>query len=108
MKSKRTQEGAQASKKVCTTCLLSLPASDFYSKGNRQDSICKCCKKQKGKSTYLAKKKTSSGADIFRFIDVISTLQLKQLNLLELRMNRLINEGRKNVQESENNFGNVA
>lgn len=90
-------ELSASGKKVCTTCLSTLPLSDFYSKGNRQDSCCKKCKKQKSKTTYLKKKKIPNIEGIKRFITLVVELECKRLQDFENELSIFINERRKNV-----------
>jgi hypothetical protein len=66
----KTDEG-----KVCSLCLKTLPRTEFHKKGERLDSQCKCCVKQKKatkrkmtKLSKLAKEKT-----VIRLIELKST-----------------------------------
>lgn len=41
--------------KNCTRCCAEKSSDEFYSKGNRLDSICKDCKKEKSREDYRFK-----------------------------------------------------
>lgn len=90
--------------KTCTTCLASLPVSEFYSKGSRHESFCKKCKKQKVKATYLAKRKSLSFGDIRRFIELIATLQLERMHAFENELSQIIKERRNRNECSTNGY----
>ena len=79
-------------KKTCTTCLQELGLHSFYSKGNRTDSVCKTCKKQKAKATYLRKKNLPRIADLNKFIKVAAELEIKMLSSFETKLENLIEE----------------
>lgn len=91
----RSQDTKNQDSKQCTTCLQLLPLSNFYSKGKRRDSICKNCKKQKSKATYLRDKKVIPQKELNRFIQLMKELELKALDDLENKMIQLINERKK-------------
>ncbi len=90
--------------KTCTTCLASLPVSEFYSKGNRHESFCKKCKKQRVKATYLAKRKSLSLADIRRFIELTATLQLERMRAFENELSQIIKERRNRNECSTDEY----
>lgn len=39
-------------RKCCTSCNVEKSNDEFYSKGNRLDSICKSCKKERSRADY--------------------------------------------------------
>ena len=81
------------SKKICTTCLVEQPMSDFYSKGSRTDSACKSCIKKKRQTTYVASKNQLSPDDIERLkqtLDLLAEFELKRLERIEKELDDVI------------------
>lgn len=77
-------------KKACTTCLQEFPSSSFYSKGNRLDSVCKICKKQKSKTTYLRDKKSPPLKELNQFINLMKELNIKTLDDFDNKLKNII------------------
>lgn len=77
-------------KKRCTTCLQDFPVTAFYSKGNRRDSVCKECKKQKARTTYVRTKKTTPLKVLNRFIDLMTEIELDLVRDLRNEINQAI------------------
>lgn len=77
-------------KKRCTTCLQELPVTEFYSKGNRRDSICKECKKLKSRTTYVRTKKTTPLKVLNRFIDLMTEIELEMVRDLNNQISEVI------------------
>ncbi len=70
----------------CTKCLDQLDSFHFYSKGNRLDSICKSCKKEKRRSTYVSQ----HSEELFdRIIKVFETIYESERCFLELQKKKL-------------------
>lgn len=74
----------------CTTCLQELPVTEFYSKGNRRDSTCKECKKQKARTTYVRTKKTTPLKVLNRFIDLMTEIELEMVRDLNNQITEVI------------------
>ena len=85
-----------------------LDVHDFYRKGNRLDSSCKQCKKQKSKTTYVSKKNPSNFSDLNRFIDLVIELDLKRLTDFERYVNQLIQERNSNEGTKEQILRSIA
>ncbi len=79
-------------KKSCTTCLQSLPASEFYSKGKRQDTVCKSCKRNKSRATYLRSKKSTNLSSLKRFIDLMMDIEIRKLSDFESDLKSFVDE----------------
>jgi hypothetical protein len=62
--------------KQCSKCLLHRDQSHFYSKGSRQENICKTCKKKNRRSTYVLRRS-------LQYFDKLATI-LKLINEAEL------------------------
>ena len=88
IKSKR--KDSVQDKKSCTTCLEELPSSSFYSKGNRLDSVCKFCKKQKSKTTYLRDKKSPPLKELNQFINLMKEINVKTLDEFDNKLKNII------------------
>jgi hypothetical protein len=86
---------AALDKKRCTTCLQEFPASNFYSKGNRRDSICKDCKKKKAKATYVRERKSTPIKELNRFMTLVKEVEMEILNEFENELVSLIKKGTK-------------
>ncbi len=51
-----TSESFNALEKICTSCRQKKPEADFYKKGNRRDTKCKECARNKRKRRYWREK----------------------------------------------------
>ncbi len=86
------------SEKRCTTCLVSKKITEFYKKGNRIESTCKECKKDKRRTTYVSKKDTDDFDRLFRLFNLVLDLEKSSLDKLESDIDRvLISHRHKNV-----------
>lgn len=91
----KEENSSSHDKKRCTTCLQELPITEFYSKGKRRDSVCKECKKQKSKNTYVSRKKTTPLKVLNRFIDLMTEIELELVRDLQNEITQVI-EGKNN------------
>jgi hypothetical protein len=76
--------------KLCTTCLQSLPLGRFYSKGNRSDSSCKECQKERKRTTYVAKKSEYNTDHLKRVFDLLLDFELQRTNRTNQRVQEVI------------------
>ena len=83
--------------KQCSTCLEALPISEFYSKGNRTDSSCKRCVRQKKRSTYLEQKDKYNLDHVRRAVDILLDWELEKLK----EYNRNLKEAIEQCQNKE-------
>jgi hypothetical protein len=81
---------------------------EFYSKGNRRDSSCKRCKKQRVKATYLAKRNSLSRVDMPRFIELAAVLHLKRLRAFESELSDLVQERKVETNVTTKCYAKVA
>ena len=77
----------------CTKCLAILPATEFYSKGNRTDSECKHCRKMRERAKYLARHGEASRENLKRVIDILASWKLKRIRELRKEIQKYISEG---------------
>lgn len=82
-------------KKQCSKCLDDLPLDSFYSKGIRLDSVCKKCKKEKSRTSYLARKKQDDLKNLSSFANLICELELIKTERMIKQLDQII--GRNNV-----------
>ena len=66
--------------KNCTRCSHRLPQSAFYTKGSRLDSICKKCKKEMARSTYLTRKHRDSYNNLVKFVGLMCELECRRID----------------------------
>jgi hypothetical protein len=81
----------------CTKCLDKFEPSQFYSKGNRLDSICKSCKKAKRRSTYVVKQAQSNFAKIIKILDVIYEREFHFLEEQLKKLSKIWNRSQQNL-----------
>ena len=85
--------------KQCTKCKRVLNTSDFYKKGNRLDSICKSCIKEKRKTKYVSRKQIDEKHRLLSFFDLIFEQEHLVLNQLEKNIDAIL---------SSNNYKDAA
>ena len=85
--------------RTCTKCLVDLPVTEFYSMGNRMDSWCKCCKKQKRKTTYVSSKNSDIFGRIRTCFEMIHKIELDQLNEINVQLERMITKCQYSAQQ---------
>jgi hypothetical protein len=85
--------------KICTTCLVSRPAHQFYSKGNRLDASCKECVKDKRRTTYLAHRNVLSKSQDVKLRDAFALMIEMQTKFVDYQIqevDRVINRATGN------------
>ncbi len=91
-KSKKKNENEIENKllRICTKCLVEKPTSEFYVMGNRLDSWCKPCKKQKRTSTYVSQKKNEAFDSILNCFQLILKFEGDQLDAINDQLEGMI------------------
>ena len=79
-----------AATKTCTKCLQSKSTSDFYSKGDRLESICKECKKKKSRSRHSSKVDKEGVEVVNRLKQVSEIVYEQEMTTLKLCNKRLL------------------
>lgn len=64
--------------KRCTNCEKEKRFEDFYSKGNRLESVCKECKKERSRSDYRLKFSDSDKERIKLLVDTVVNFHLQR------------------------------
>ncbi len=77
-------------KKICTKCLVEKSSNDFYSKGNRLDSICKECKRSNRKAKYVSKKQCDEFNSLTAFFEIIFDSEIEELKRLNQNCDRIL------------------
>jgi hypothetical protein len=77
-------------KKRCTTCLIELPLSSFYSKGTRLDSKCKECKKKTRRTTYVSRSEQDEQARLLKFFDILFDDEKRKLEDFENDLDKIL------------------
>lgn len=90
-KSNKAEEKNEREKyRTCTKCLVELPITEFYAMGNRVDSWCKCCKKQKRKTTYVSSKNENIFGRIRSCFEIIHKIELEHFSEINEQLERMI------------------
>ena len=76
--------------KQCTKCLVTLPFTEFYSKGNRMDARCKPCVKSVKKTKYLSREIELSIDRLMKVFDVVFALEKKMMDDQISRLDEVI------------------
>lgn len=76
--------------KQCTKCLVTLPLTEFYSKGNRMDARCKPCVKSEKKTKYVSREIELSIDRLMKVFDVVFALEKKMMDNQISRLDEVI------------------
>lgn len=76
--------------KQCTKCLVTLPLTEFYSKGNRMDARCKPCVKSEKKTKYVSREIELSTDRLMKVFDVVFAIEAKVLDHQVRRLDEVI------------------
>ena len=74
----------------CTSCLSDFPWINFYSKGDRLDSICKSCSRKKGRLRYQTSKARNARKRLDAFVSLMLDLELEQLTEFDQKLDEII------------------
>lgn len=86
--------------KLCSTCLLTRPLAEFYSKGNRQDSACKDCTKKRKRSTYVATKPEYSVENLNNALGLLLDFELARVERVNEQLREIINRVEQRTSRS--------
>lgn len=76
--------------KKCTQCQKNLEHSEFYSKGNRLDAVCKGCKKIKRRATYVARRNIDELQRIMEVVNIMLDSKDSELSKIENELDKIL------------------
>jgi len=84
----------------CTSCLSDFPWINFYSKGDRLDSICKSCSRKKARSRYQTTKARNARKRLDAFVNLMLDLELEQLTEFDQKLDEIIERAKARRQHN--------
>ena len=85
--------------KQCTKCLVTLPLTEFYSKGNRTDARCKPCVKSEKKTKYVSREIELSTDRLIKVFDIVFAIEKRVMDHQICRLEEVILKCQRKIEQ---------